>query len=121
MPLKKWTNREVISENICTEMRLGKSQKQVVAIAFSGAGRSGANIPTNKNSKNCFNIVILQDLKAHLYAVSPNPLPTFFCGLVTLADCLELRLYIPYVHRLIEYKTQNEGIYLNASNFSMLH
>ena len=40
MPLKKGSSREVISENIRTEMRAGKPQRQAIAIAFSKAGKS---------------------------------------------------------------------------------
>lgn len=41
MPLKKGTSREVISQNIRTEINAGKPQKQAVAIALSEADRSG--------------------------------------------------------------------------------
>ena len=40
MPLRRGSSRRVISANIRTEVRAGKSRRQAVAIALSKAGKA---------------------------------------------------------------------------------
>jgi hypothetical protein len=40
MPLKKGSSKKVISQNIRTEVRAGRPQKQAIAIAMRKAGKS---------------------------------------------------------------------------------
>jgi hypothetical protein len=45
MPLKKGKSKEAIGQNIKTEMKAGKPQKQAVAIALNTARKAGAKVP----------------------------------------------------------------------------
>ena len=45
MPLNKNPSRKAIGENIKTEMKAGKPQKQSIAIALDTARRAGMKIP----------------------------------------------------------------------------
>ena len=41
MPLRKGKSKKIISQNIRTEIKAGKPQKQAIAIAMEQARRSG--------------------------------------------------------------------------------
>ena len=51
MPLKRGSSRKVIRQNIKTEMRHGKPQKQAVAIALNKAGKSRKSKATKSRKK----------------------------------------------------------------------
>lgn len=57
MPLKKSSSKKAFGQNVATEMRAGKPQKQAVAIAYSvkreAEGRKAAvkGRPANKTTK----------------------------------------------------------------------
>ena len=55
MPLRKGRSKKAVSDNIKTEMKAGKPQKQAIAIAMSEAGKTkkkpkrGQRAKTNKS------------------------------------------------------------------------
>lgn len=51
MPLKSGSSDEVVSENIRTEMKAGKPQKQAIAIALDKANKSNKNTFDNAEGK----------------------------------------------------------------------
>jgi len=51
MPLSMGKGRKAISENIKTEMKAGKPQKQAVAIALNVARKSGSEVPKASKMK----------------------------------------------------------------------
>lgn len=51
MPLKSGKSRKVIGDNIKTEIRHGKPQKQAVAIALTKAGKSYKQADNKKSGK----------------------------------------------------------------------
>lgn len=52
MPLKKSASKKAFSENVATEMRAGKPQKQALAIAYDVKRKAAVKgRPTNKATK----------------------------------------------------------------------
>lgn len=51
MPLKRGKSEETVSENIRTERRAGKPQKQAVAIALHEADKGRKTPPRGKNGR----------------------------------------------------------------------
>lgn len=51
MPLKKGSSKKTISQNIETEIKAGKPQKQAVAIALNMARKSGGKSGKTKSKK----------------------------------------------------------------------
>jgi hypothetical protein len=54
MPLKPGSGDEVISQNIKTEMKAGKPQKQAIAIALDKAGKSKKTSDNAEDSDPCW-------------------------------------------------------------------
>lgn len=52
MPLLKGRSKKIISKNIATEIRAGKSRKQAVAIAYSEASRLARRRNMKSRSQN---------------------------------------------------------------------
>lgn len=52
MPLEKGKSKKVISDNIRTEMKAGKPQKQAIAIAMSEAGKGRKSKRKDRAKKN---------------------------------------------------------------------
>lgn len=51
MPLKSGDSKQVVSDNIRTEMAAGKPQKQAIAIALEKARASAKAMPARKTKK----------------------------------------------------------------------
>lgn len=53
MPLMKGSSKKAISQNIATERKSGKPEKQAIAIAMSEAGKSKKKPKMKSKKKDC--------------------------------------------------------------------
>jgi len=73
MPLKEGSSKEIISENIATEIKAGKSREQAVAIAMKKAGKSNQDTATRTKETtdawNASNAHAAKDAEEHSFSL----------------------------------------------------